>query len=49
MTVDYLLMLLGFILLVGGAKFFVDGATAIARRLRVSNMVIGLTVVSFGT
>ena len=49
MTLDYLLMLVGFILLVGGAKFFVDGATAIARRLKVSDMVIGLTVVSFGT
>ena len=48
-TVDYVLMLVGFILLIGGAKFFVDGASAIARRLRVSDLVIGLTVVSFGT
>ena len=45
----YVLFLLGFVLLVKGADWLVDGASAIAKRLRVSDMVIGLTIVSFGT
>ena len=39
----------GVLLLVKGADFFVDGASAIARKLHISPLVIGLTVVSFGT
>jgi cation:H+ antiporter len=42
-------MLVGFVLLVKGADFLVDGASSIARRLNVSDLVIGLTVVAFGT
>ena len=45
----YPLFLLGFVLLVKGADWMVEGASAIARRLRISDMVIGLTIVSFGT
>jgi cation:H+ antiporter len=43
------LILVGFVLVIKGADVFVDAASSLARRLRVSNLVIGLTVVSFGT
>jgi cation:H+ antiporter len=45
----YVLLIIGFVLLIKGADFLVDGASSIARRLRVSDLVIGLTVVAFGT
>ena len=45
----YLLFIVGFVILIKGADFLVDGASAIARRLKVSDLVIGLTVVAFGT
>jgi cation:H+ antiporter len=45
----YLLFIAGFVLLIKGAYFLVDGASAMARRLNVSDLVIGLTVVAFGT
>ncbi len=45
----YILFALGFLLLIKGADWLVDGASAIAKRLRISDMVIGLTIVSFGT
>lgn len=44
-----ILLLVGFVLLVKGADFFVDGASNIARYLKISSLIIGLTVVSFGT
>jgi len=47
--VPYLLLLLGFALLIKGADWLVDGASAIARRYGISDLVIGLTVVAFGT
>ena len=43
------LLLVGFVLLVKGADFFVDGASGIAAKLHVSTFVIGLTVVALGT
>ena len=45
----YVLLILGFGLLIKGADWLVDGASSIARRLSVSDLVIGLTVVAFGT
>jgi len=39
----------GFILLIKGADFLVDGAGSLAKRFNVSELVIGLTIVSFGT
>ena len=43
------LLVIGFVFLVKGADWFVDGASGIATKLRVPQLVIGLTVVSFGT
>jgi len=45
----YILLIAGFVLLVKGADFLVSGASSIARRFNVSDLVIGLTVVAFGT
>ncbi len=44
-----LLLIVGFVLLVKGADFFVDGAAGIAKKLKVSTFIIGLTVVALGT
>ena len=46
---EYVLLIVGFILLIKGADFFVDGASSIAGKLKVPSLVIGLTVVSIGT
>ena len=43
------LMLIGFVLLVKGADGLIDGASSLARRIGVSDLVVGLTVVAFGT
>jgi len=44
-----LLVLIGFVLVIKGADLLVDGACALARKLSVSDLMIGLTVVAFGT
>lgn len=44
-----LLLVVGFVLLIKGADWFVDGAAGIAAKLRVPTLVIGLTIVAFGT
>ncbi|MCT2536163.1 calcium/sodium antiporter [Aquibacillus koreensis] len=46
---DYLILIVGFVLLIKGADFFVDGSSKIAKALHVSPLLIGLTIVSFGT
>ncbi len=43
------LTVLGFVVVILGAKFLVDGAGFLAKKLKVSDLVIGLTVVAFGT
>ncbi|MCH5146889.1 MAG: calcium/sodium antiporter [Clostridiales bacterium] len=48
-AVNIILLLLGFILLVKGADFFVDGAAGIAKKLKISTFIIGVTVVAIGT
>ncbi|MBL4585905.1 MAG: hypothetical protein JKX84_02430 [Flavobacteriales bacterium] len=45
----YLLFALGFVLLIKGADWLIDGASGLARRFRIPEIVIGLTVVAFGT
>ena len=44
-----LLLVVGFIILIKGADVFVDGASSVAGNFRVSKMLIGLTIVAFGT
>lgn len=46
---NILLLVLGFVLLSKGADFFVDGASGIATRLKIPQIVIGLTIVAMGT
>lgn len=46
---NFLLIIIGFVLVTVSADFLVDGASAIAKRLHVSDLVVGLTVVAFGT
>ena len=46
---EYLFLIVGFVLLIKGADFFVDGASSIAGKLKVPSLIIGLTVVSMGT
>jgi cation:H+ antiporter len=45
----YFLLILGFVFLIKGADLLVKGASSIARKLKVSDLVIGLTIVAFGT
>lgn len=46
---DYLLLIIGFALLIKGADLFVDGSCSIARILNVPSVIIGLTIVAMGT
>lgn len=46
---DYFLFAVGFILLIKGADLLVSGASSIAMKFNISEMIIGLTIVSFGT
>lgn len=46
---SYLLLVIGFILLIKGADFFVDGATFIANKFKIPPIVIGMTIVAIGT
>lgn len=46
---EYILLIIGFVLLIKGADFFVDGASSVAGKLKVPSLIIGLTVVSMGT
>lgn len=45
----YILFVVGFYILIKGADLLVDGSSSIARKLNISNIVIGLTIVAFGT
>lgn len=49
MILNLALLVVGFILLIKGADFFVAGASGIAEKFRIPQIVIGLTIVAFGT
>ncbi|MBQ4153311.1 MAG: sodium:calcium antiporter, partial [Oscillospiraceae bacterium] len=46
---NILLLAIGFVLLSKGADWFVDGASGIATKLKIPQIVIGLTIVAMGT
>lgn len=45
----YILFVIGFFLLIKGADLLVDGSASVAKKLNISSIVIGLTIVAFGT
>lgn len=45
----YILLILGFALLIKGADIFVDGSSAVAKKLKVPSLIIGMTIVAMGT
>lgn len=49
MLLNIVLLVIGFVILIKGADFFVEGASSIAGNFKVSKMLIGLTIVAFGT
>lgn len=49
MAIEILLIVVGIVLVVYGSNILVDGASGVARRLGISEFVIGLTIVGFGT
>lgn len=49
MIINILLLVVGFALLIKGADIFVDGASSTAQNFKVSKMLIGLTIIAFGT
>lgn len=49
MVINTILLIIGFVVLIKGADIFVDGASNVASNFKVSKMLIGLTIVSFGT
>ena len=46
---EYFILVVGFFLLIKGADFFVDGASALSAIAKVPPLLIGLTIVAFGT
>lgn len=46
---ELMLLVVGFVMLIKGADWFVDGASGVAKRFGVPQMVIGLTIVAMGT
>lgn len=49
MLLQTVILILGFVVLIKGADIFVDGASGIAENFKLSKMLIGLTIVAFGT
>lgn len=49
MIIQITLLVIGFVVLVKGADFFVEGASSLARNFHLSKMLVGLTIVAFGT
>ena len=45
----YLLFIIGFALLIKGADYLVDGSASLAKKLKIPAIVIGLTIIAFGT
>ena len=48
-ALQILILVAGFVLLIKGADIFVSGSSSVAANFKVSKMLIGLTIVAFGT
>lgn len=46
---DFLVLIIGFVLLIKGADYFVEGSSSLAKILKVPSVIIGLTIVAMGT
>ena len=46
---DFLILIIGFGLLLKGASYFVDGSSSISLKLKIPPLIVGLTIVAFGT
>ena len=46
---NYVLLVVGFVLLIKGADYFVEGSAAVAKKLKVPTFIIGMTIVAMGT
>lgn len=46
---SYIVLLIGFVLLIKGADYFVEGSSSVAKIMHIPSIIIGLTVVAFGT
>ena len=46
---DFIILIIGFFLLIKGADIFVDGASSIAKKIGIPSVIVGLTIVSLGT
>lgn len=49
MAIAVVMLLAGFVLLIKGADFFVEGSSSVAKRLRIPSIIIGMTIVAMGT
>ena len=49
LTIQLLILIIGFVLLIKGSDFFVDGSSNIAYILKIPTLIVGLTIVAFGT
>lgn len=49
MVIAAVTVIAGFVLLIKGADFFVDGSSSVAKKLRIPSIIIGLTIVAMGT
>ena len=49
LLLDILLLIVGFVLLIKGADFFVDGASSLAKKMKIPSLIVGLTIVAMGT
>jgi len=49
MVIQFIIFVLGFVFLIYGGNFLVDGSSSLAKQLKIRDIVIGLTIVSFGT
>ena len=49
MLLNIIILIIGFIILIKGADIFVEGSSSVATNFKISKIVIGLTIVAFGT